>query len=136
VEGWNFLPDGAELPPNISPGGRSHHPRLSLRGCDAVEPHKTYREFYDHVDIEVGQIQLQYTHQSMQLVQLLRISPVRQCIRPQKVRLQMSVPLTVTRFVILAAALLRIQEVTGKWLRCLGRIKCHVPKILVRPRIW
>ena len=82
MEGRNFLPDEPELPPDISLGGSLHHPRLSLRGCDALELQKTYRELYDHMDIEVGQIQLQYTRQSMQLVQLLRISPVTQCIRP------------------------------------------------------
>jgi hypothetical protein len=45
----------------------------------------------------------------MQLVQLLGISPVTQCIRPQKVRHQTLIPLTVARFAILAAALLRIK---------------------------
>ena len=48
----------------------------------------------------------------------------------------MSIPFTVTSFAILAAALQRIQEaweVTGKWCWCFGRIKCHGPKIPLRP---
>lgn len=74
MEGRKFLPDEPELPPNITPGSSSQHPRLSLRGFDVLELQKTYRKLYDHMGIEVGQIQLQYTRQSMQLVQLLGIS--------------------------------------------------------------
>jgi hypothetical protein len=67
------------------------------------------------MDIEVGQIQLRYTRQLMQQVQLLGISA-------SGLKSQTS---NVNPAHCYAAALLRIQEAwefTGKWCRCFGRI--------------
>lgn len=108
MEGRNSLPDETELPLIITPGSSSHHPRLSLPGCDVLELHKTYQELYDHMGIEVGQIQLQYTRQSMQLVQLLGIGAS---------GLKRS-GYNVNPAHCYAAA----WEVTGKWCRRFGRI--------------